>query len=69
MNLGRDERKSVEVWPQFVGASDTLAAQHAREFYQHINFNPVVRPVAGAENLKVSECGCVCVGVCVCVCV
>eukprot|EP01113_Clastostelium_recurvatum_P014240 TRINITY_DN1772_c0_g1_i1.p1 TRINITY_DN1772_c0_g1~~TRINITY_DN1772_c0_g1_i1.p1 ORF type:complete len:2798 (+),score=717.51 TRINITY_DN1772_c0_g1_i1:242-8635(+) len=55
VNLGKDERKSVEVWPQFVGATDPLCAQHARAFYSLINHNPIVRPIAGAENLKVSE--------------
>eukprot|EP01133_Synstelium_polycarpum_P013849 gene13849-16329_t len=55
VNLGRDERRSVEIWPQFVGATDPLCARHAQAFYGLINFNPVVRTITAAENLKVSE--------------
>lgn len=55
VNLGAGERDSVEVWPQWVGVTDPLAASHALAFYQRINFNPEVRTILEAENLKVSE--------------
>ena len=55
VNLGAGERDSVEVWPQWVGVTDPLAAAHALAFYQLINFNPEVRTIMEAENLKVSE--------------
>ncbi|GAM28533.1 hypothetical protein SAMD00019534_117090 [Acytostelium subglobosum LB1] len=55
VNLGKDERKSVEIWPQFVGVTDPLCARHARAFYQLMNYNPIVRTTTAAENLKVSE--------------
>ena len=55
VNLGRDERKSVENWSQFIGVSDPLAAKHAQQVYELINFSPVIRNVREAENLKVSE--------------
>ncbi|EFA85107.1 hypothetical protein PPL_02104 [Heterostelium album PN500] len=55
VNLGKDERKSVEIWPQFVGVTDPLCAKHARAFYQLMNHNPIIRTTTAAENLKVSE--------------
>ena len=55
VNLGKDERKSVENWSQFLGVSDSLAAKHAQEVYEMINYMPVIRNIREAENLKVSE--------------
>ncbi|EGC35733.1 hypothetical protein DICPUDRAFT_47540 [Dictyostelium purpureum] len=55
VNLGKDERKSVETWPQFVGVTDPLCAKHAFDFYSLINHNPIIRTITAAENLKVSE--------------
>jgi len=55
VNLGKDERKSVENWSQFLGVSDSLAARHAQEVYEMINYSPVIRNIREAENLKVSE--------------
>jgi len=55
VNLGKDERKSVEIWPQFVGVTDPLCAKHAKDFYSLINYNPIIRTITAAENLKVSE--------------
>jgi|GEM_PF-749725 len=55
VNLGKGERKSVEVWPQWVGVTDPLAAAHVEAFYELINFNPQIRMIKEAENLKVSE--------------
>ena len=55
VNLGKGERESVEVWPQWVGVTDPLAAGHAKRFYELINFNPQIRTIKEAENLKVSE--------------
>eukprot|EP01132_Coremiostelium_polycephalum_P009325 gene9325-11432_t len=55
VNLGKDERKSVEIWPQFVGVTDPLCAKHAKDFYSLMNFNPIIRTITAAENLKVSE--------------
>ena len=55
VNLGKDERKSVENWSQFLGVSDSLAARHAQNAYEMINYAPVIRNIREAENLKVSE--------------
>lgn len=55
VNLGKDERKSVENWSQFLGVSDSLAARHAQQCYELINYSPVIRNIREAENLKVSE--------------
>ena len=55
VNLGKDERKSVENWSQFLGVSDSLAARHAQNAYEMINYSPVIRNIREAENLKVSE--------------
>ena len=55
VNLGKDERKSVEIWSQFLGVTDPLAAKHALHCYELINYCPVVRNIREAENLKVSE--------------
>ncbi|RMZ94073.1 hypothetical protein BpHYR1_050310, partial [Brachionus plicatilis] len=55
VNLGKDERKSVEIWSQFLGVTDPLAAKHALDCYELINYCPVVRNIREAENLKVSE--------------
>ncbi|KAN0032953.1 hypothetical protein ACTFIV_006895 [Dictyostelium citrinum] len=55
VNLGKDERKSVETWPQFLGVTDPLCAKHAYRFYSLINYNPIIRTITAAENLKVSE--------------
>ncbi|MCM8812158.1 MAG: hypothetical protein NC910_03795 [Candidatus Omnitrophica bacterium] len=55
VNLGKGERASVEIWPQWVGVADPLAAAHAKRFYELMNFNPQIRTVKEAENLKVSE--------------
>ncbi len=55
VNLGKGERSSVEVWPQWVGVTDVLAAAHAKRFYELMNFNPQIRHIKEAENLKVSE--------------
>ena len=55
VNLGKDERKSVENWAQFIGVSDPLAARHAQGVYELINYSPVIRNIREAENLKVSE--------------
>ena len=55
VNLGKDERRSVENWSQFLGVSDALAARHAQAVYEMINYSPVIRNIREAENLKVSE--------------
>lgn len=55
VNLGKGERDSVEVLPQWVGVTDPLAARHAEWVYSLINFYPQVRTIKEVENLKVSE--------------
>ncbi|MBI3615282.1 MAG: hypothetical protein HY211_02075 [Candidatus Omnitrophica bacterium] len=55
VNLGKGEKESVEVLPQWVGVTDPLAAAHGKRFYELINFNPQIRTIVETENLKVSE--------------
>lgn len=55
VNLGRGELESVREWPQWVGVTDPLAAEHARRVYELINYNVVIRTIKEAENFKVSE--------------